>query len=368
MYIDQNPVSVQCRKCEECRAHRRRHLLGKVIAEQQTSVETWFTTYTYGGGYENDAAYVLDYTDIQKTFKLMRKKGYRFRYLVAGEYGAEKGRAHWHVLYLWQNTPPEMTMNELMEGGDGYWEHGNVLHEYPRSKTATAAYCMKYLTKAEDHKGGIKKSIALGDTYLENYAREHARNGISLFAKGNVYTVKEQKEKTRDGRQYYYPVERDTGAYLKMLNAWLDEWIKTSPDTRLALSEDTSDYLEEIVQNTNELPKDWQEYIQKHYGYAPTNPGPRVLKTYFRHPTEVNVVIRVDWTGTYIVALNEQGEEAWQYPVDVAGNAGATDLTPETIQAVNKAIARTHVREKLDRLNQSVTISTSLRGNNRYRK
>jgi hypothetical protein len=69
------------------------------MAEQATSDQTFSVTLTYAGDTPNAA--VLCYRDIQLFLKRLRNEGFSPRYIVAGEYGTKKGRAHWHlVLFL----------------------------------------------------------------------------------------------------------------------------------------------------------------------------------------------------------------------------------------------------------------------------
>lgn len=45
--------SVVCRKCETCRAARKRRWIGRLLAEELRADHVLFTTWTYGGGYDN---------------------------------------------------------------------------------------------------------------------------------------------------------------------------------------------------------------------------------------------------------------------------------------------------------------------------
>lgn len=92
-------VQVGCRLCWQCRKNRVNDLVGRCIAEQQTASQTLAVTLTYTDEAGANAA-VLVYKDIQDFMKRFRFAGYKVRYIVAGEYGSQKGRAHWHAIFF----------------------------------------------------------------------------------------------------------------------------------------------------------------------------------------------------------------------------------------------------------------------------
>lgn len=47
----------------------------------------------------------LDYRHIELMLKRLRKAGYQFSKVSAGEYGGELGRAHWHVVLMFEHDP-----------------------------------------------------------------------------------------------------------------------------------------------------------------------------------------------------------------------------------------------------------------------
>lgn len=351
--VNGSTFPAKCRKCEECASHRRRHLLGKVLAEQQIAKEVWFSTYTYGGGYTNDAAYLLRYKHMQDTFKLMRKAGHRFRYLVVGEFGEEGERAHWHALIFWESEPPKMPMGERTpEEGDGFWTFGYVQHEYPRSKTGVGAYCMKYMEKNNTwYKKNIRKSIALGDGYLLELAREHARAGLPLFASGNTFVIKEQSERSRSGAQFFYPVERGTGTHQRMLKAWLDEWVLKHPDMPLKTSEDVSEFLELVWEEIDDQSERIQVFMEKHYGFGPSEPQSRVVMAYHTMPGTPGVFVRLRSIAIELGMLNPEGGEIWLANLSeshgVRAELDARSLPPDVILAAQSALKKPEISARL---------------------
>lgn len=357
--IEDRKVAVPCRACDECKAHSKRRLLGRLIAEQQNCTEVWFSTFTYGGGYDNAKAYVLHYPDLQKTFKKLRKAGHKFKYLAVGEYGTEKGRAHWHVLFMWETTPPDIqtgkeTRYQPGETGATSWEHGHVNHQKAKSQHAAAAYCMKYMDKHTVQGNQLKYSQFLGEKYLLEKAKEHARAGLPMFAQGNVYTVPESGQNARDGKPFYYPVEKDSALFDKMLHCWLQTWATERPHQRLAISETCHQYLEDVFQNLDAYSIQIQEFVAQHYGYQPVGKKPYVRKVVYQHPTEPNVAIIAHHAGYTVELYNNEGVRIWRADLGGEGLAQEPDQEmPKIIEQVDKLLLEDEPRlQKLRRANQ----------------
>ena len=77
-----------CRNCRQCRKNRVNDLVGRCIAEQTRSKQTYAITLTYKG--DGPGTAYLRYEDVQKFVKRLRSEGYTVRYIVADEYGSVK--------------------------------------------------------------------------------------------------------------------------------------------------------------------------------------------------------------------------------------------------------------------------------------
>lgn len=152
-------VVAACGTCTKCRAVRRRDVVGRALAESRSPAcrAFTFTTLTYGHDdrYSNKVdhphANRLEYSDVQKWIKRIRKRQipgsknkYRVRYMVAGEYGALKGRAHWHALLFWQSEPPQYSLEERWSE-DPFWSEGFT--NWQKANAKSIAYTAKYITK-----------------------------------------------------------------------------------------------------------------------------------------------------------------------------------------------------------------------------
>lgn len=238
-------VTVPCKKCDECQSMKVRHWTGRILAECQSGAVPWFMTFTYKGGYNDPKAYWLDYTDIQKMFKKIRVAGYKFRYVVVGEYGSEKDRAHWHAIILWEGEPPPVTFAHKQYTWD-YWSHGYTYAETPRNIQATAQYLMKYLLKDATAPIHYSKRPAIGEKYLHEYARQHVKEGLSLFPTKATFTV--PGNTNRDGKPFYYYIDRHSDLFARVVKTYLNEWAQRRPYEKVPLNKNIEEYIEEVLQ------------------------------------------------------------------------------------------------------------------------
>lgn len=179
-----------CRKCWQCHEQRVDDWVGRCLAESKTSVTAHSITLTYGrdeaGNEDHFRAAWLTYSDVQKMFKHLRIDGYRFRYLVAGEYGSMKGRAHWHLLIFWQGKVPphELTTSRVQEKRfqNKYWPHGFQHWEKPNARSIR--YVCKYIQKdmGKDERQGhlsMSKKPPLGALHFANLAQQYVDQGLA---------------------------------------------------------------------------------------------------------------------------------------------------------------------------------------------
>lgn len=239
-----------CGKCDQCKAQWRRNWIGRTLAENETASETWFVTLTYDGGYDRPEAYVLTYSDVQKTFKKLRRKGFRFSYVVVGEYGGEKDRAHWHLLIFWYGLVPKARFDERHYweiDGSSVWPHGFSFIEKPRSSQATTAYLISYMDKQGAERGEFRssKSPSIGSRYIERIARERARGGLALFQKEPMYTVPGNPNK--HGKPFYYKISRNSGLLRLACETYLEEWMRSRPYRPVPRCEAVENFIDDAL-------------------------------------------------------------------------------------------------------------------------
>lgn len=195
-------------------------LVGRCIAEGKYCAAANVVTLTYGTSNRVGnakvptlSASVLTYSDIQKYFKRLRKAGFIFRYVVAGEYGSMKGRAHWHIIFFWQHRPdggpvkpahpeipwiggngvkwwhdPFWTLHEDSAKGYSHWDHFTY---------ESARYVTKYIMKAEDDP----------NAQCEIHWSKHPILGAKFFRKYALRHVIEELPPTKPGKSCRYSFE-----------------------------------------------------------------------------------------------------------------------------------------------------------------
>lgn len=203
---------VSCRNCWQCRANRVNDLVGRCIAEQTASAASYAVTLTYAG--EGPETAMLRYRDVQLMLKLIRRKGYAVRYIVAGEFGTKKGRAHWHAVLFFSCIGPNGPM-PIPRPGKGPWDiqigrrfhwkpwpHGLVFFQQP--DYGGYAYCLKYALKEQSGDGAkghlaMSKKPPLGDEYFSALADQHIEQGLAprdlSYSFGNVFDAKKRRRR-----------------------------------------------------------------------------------------------------------------------------------------------------------------------------
>lgn len=317
-------IHVSCRKCPECISARKRHWIGRLMAEEKTSKAVWFVTLTYGGGYDNIDAYWINYSHAQKFFKKLRKDGHKFKYVIVGEHGTKLERAHFHCMLFWQSEPPAVEFATEYQWEP--WEHGHSYIEIPRSKQGCAVYLMDYINKDNLKRAVMKysKNPMLGSEYLIQYAENHVKEGISLFAKDAVFTIPTNLNK--DGVPFYYPVGRDTSLYEKMIMAYLNLWAEVRPDQPIPLSEDLTDFLSDLCQNVDRLGPVLQRYIARHYGYEAVPDICFDTETTYAFEN-CNLIHRGECL--HAVVYNQHGDEIWQSVVENLAFSASQKAVPQ---------------------------------------
>lgn len=260
-------LEVACRKCWQCRSQRVKDYVGRAFLEMLYNADAAFSvTLTYKGDCTN--AVVLQYRDVQLFLKRLRNDGYKVRYMVAGEYGSLRGRAHWHIVLFFRGKVPQevpewfeepsaqigktkeqpnqeqraldqIKINtripvswwggaELPNAGFTYWQKPDFAGLY---------YVMKYALKNQDtreKRWSVSKEPLLGYGGLVAMAEEYVRTGTIPNA---TYRVPELRDK--DGRlmQFKMTGKSKEVFFETFLDRWRQKfgtWPPVEPETVLA--------------------------------------------------------------------------------------------------------------------------------------
>lgn len=187
-------TQVACRHCDLCLRNRTDDLVGRCLAEQAVSHGTFAVTLTYAG--DTPKAASLHYADVQNLMKRLRRDGFDVRYIVAGEYGTKKGRAHWHCVLFFKNRVPKVAMETRVEWP--YWPHGLVYFQRP--DMGGFRYAVKYALKQSGNDGADKalsmsKKPPLGYEFFMTMADDMVGKGLPLHAPQYAFHHARQRQR-----------------------------------------------------------------------------------------------------------------------------------------------------------------------------
>lgn len=192
-------TQVACRNCSLCNQNKTNDWIGRCLAEQATSVETVAVTLTYKGDGPESA--LLRYSDPQLFLKRLRKD-FRVRYIIAGEYGTKKGRAHWHMILFFKGKAPPIKFGSNVDWE--YWPHGHVFFQNPDA--GGFAYMLKYIQK--DMVPGSVRSFSMSkkpplghDFFCYDLAKSIVNAGLPLHTPS--YSFAHVKNSKGAHRQYW---------------------------------------------------------------------------------------------------------------------------------------------------------------------
>lgn len=172
-------LPVPCKKCWSCIADRLNSYVGRALCEAHYCQKVVTVTLTYAPR-EDLADKVLTPFHFQTFIRRLRRRGHSVRYLVAGEYGELKARAHFHVILFFSHLARELPWPDRENCNDhDVWPHGHLYADFTQSERAIRYVC-KYLLKAEDKETwfSLSKKPSIGAQFFDNQARHLAAHGV----------------------------------------------------------------------------------------------------------------------------------------------------------------------------------------------
>lgn len=183
-------IQIPCGQCIGCRLARQNAWALRAMCEAQSHSQNWFVTLTY------DDAHVpmhgaLVYRDVQLFNMRLRKKGLKFRFFVAGEYGDTFGRCHWHALMFGLELPDIDVVKTVGNGHPIYkspmlekaWGKGFVHIGLVTLASAryVASYTLKKITgeRAADHYSRVDSATGEIVELPPEMARMSRRPGLA---------------------------------------------------------------------------------------------------------------------------------------------------------------------------------------------
>ena len=206
--INNDGIPIWCRKCKRCKQNRISDWVGRCIAESRFATSTHSVTLTYGrdknGNKDHMHSALLIYRDVQNYFKRMRKAGYKFKYLIVGEYGGKRRRSHWHLIIFWDGDHPKIELNQESYWGHSYWEWGTSF--WDEMTPASVWYVCKYIQKEQSDDEAeallrMSKKPPIGHEYFQKWALDHLDKG--LVPRSLHYSFDDVKHKDGKAKQFY---------------------------------------------------------------------------------------------------------------------------------------------------------------------
>ncbi|WP_296222808.1 hypothetical protein [uncultured Sphingomonas sp.] len=195
-------VPMPCKECWRCKKNRVNDYVGRALAEAATSERVCTLTLTYAPR-DDLADKLLHPRHFQLFMKLLRRAGHKVRYLVAGEYGDLRGRAHFHCILFFQELArpdydgphgtynpdhladplasrpfgseiPQMRMSHIRE-----WPHGHIFCDWNADERSIRYVC-KYLLADDKNRAwfSLSKKPALGAAWFAQKAQRARELGV----------------------------------------------------------------------------------------------------------------------------------------------------------------------------------------------
>lgn len=264
--VDGREVLAVCRDCKQCRAVRRRDVIGRALAENRGAVGGTCVTLTYGrnpliSAVDHPHARKLHYQDFQKYIKRIRARQipgssekYKVRYMVAGEYGAMKGRAHWHTVLWWYNAVPKYETVERWSD-DPFWDEGFT--QWQKLNAKGVAYVAKYITKdgvSDDTECVFHASFRplIGAHFFKQWAEMHVKQGLPLNQNRKYQLGESISRKTK--RPFDYFMTDAAARYVA--RCYVEAWQREYPGTHVPSSRIVDKYLDELARPNLEKMRD----------------------------------------------------------------------------------------------------------------
>lgn len=193
VWIERGPKWEQlpkgCGVCWRCKQNRLNDYVGRAMAEASVSKHVCTVNLTYAPR-DDLADKVLYPRHFQLFMKLLRRAGHKVRYLVAGEYGEEKGRAHFHAILFFEYLEPLAGRGPVAAYGATdapfcreiphkrmvhirEWPHGHITADWSASEQSCRYVC-KYLLADNKNNAwfSLSKKPALGSAWFAQKARK----------------------------------------------------------------------------------------------------------------------------------------------------------------------------------------------------
>lgn len=180
-------ISAPCRKCRSCISDKINDVTARTICEAEEREWAVVVTLTYRD--QQDGSHeLLNPPHFQKAIQRLRDQlrakakktksntGSVVKYLVAGEYGELRGRAHFHVVLMGDGPKPDLPQKTRC--WPSWWPYGHVYADWKVDAKAVR-YVAKYLHKWDNNKSWSSRSQGepLGWPHLKKKLERYVEAG-----------------------------------------------------------------------------------------------------------------------------------------------------------------------------------------------
>lgn len=188
------PLSLPCNKCIGCKMERARMWSVRICHEASLYDGNWFVTLDYAP--ESLVSPSLEYRDFQLFMKRLRKEWrgihaspngkHPIRFFVAGEYGAQYQRPHWHVILFNVDIPDKVKFcNETFRSStlERLWGKGHAVigSVTPRSAAYVAGYTLFKKGHAAEYEDMVDVSTGEVMSRRQEFVRMSTDPGVGFW-------------------------------------------------------------------------------------------------------------------------------------------------------------------------------------------
>ena len=174
------PYMRPCGQCVHCKVVRRKELVGRCVAENETTLSMCATLTLSDLGikkrdWNTPEAWQLEIETFRR--RIQRRTGIKPKVRWTAEHGEDFDRPHAHALVF--GVPPEWVPTKRQDYLDvDWWKHGYV--SVDNVTNASAGYVVGYLTDEDKAKKRIKSAASknIGREYLERWI-QHMHEGMA---------------------------------------------------------------------------------------------------------------------------------------------------------------------------------------------
>lgn len=270
-------VEAPCGRCWQCRQNKVSDLVGRGVCETISSRWAVFLNLTYRDHADHHHQFLVK-KDFQQFIREMRRATWaaktehaeisrNIRYLVAGEYGSLRGRAHFHCVLWGTGMRPRIPQKE--RAWIDQWPHGHVFADWDVNHVNlgyVAKYALKEVGKNGDSWVSWSKYPILGREFVITAA---ARQAVAkVMPRGLNYSVGDGKNYVWTGAAEYLFLDTLYSLWPDALELEKTSWIEGA--TRRW-------YKKRVQKLYDDLPQDEQRVaLEEHWenSYRPKFVGP----------------------------------------------------------------------------------------------